>query len=94
MPRDLVLKIISELKVNIDDIKVRFKNIENVTATYHKCTDQDQTSASNKNKVVDSLTADHTHSEKNKDSDDSILTVDMNVHELSDEEEESLTPCL
>ena len=33
MPREVVLKIISELKVNIDDIKVRFKNIENVTVT-------------------------------------------------------------
>ena len=70
-------------------MKVRFDNIENVTTTSHKCSDQDQTSASNKNKAVDSLTADHKH-EKNKDSDDSIVTVDMNVHELSDEEEESL----
>ena len=61
-----------------------------MTTTSHKCSDQDQTSSSKKNKAVDNLTADPKHSEKNKDSDDSIVTVDMNVHELSDEEEESL----
>ena len=87
---DLVLKSISELKVDIDDLKARFTNIEALTPTLHKMRDQDQSPTCSINEPFEIITANAVHGGKNKESDDSIVTVDMNVHELSDEEEDPL----
>ena len=86
---DLVLKSISDLKGNIDDLKDRFKNIEALATTPHQCTDnnQDQSAALSTTEILDNSTADAKPSDNDKKpDDDSVVTVDMNVNEHSDEE--------